>query len=696
MTPDIESYAPYVEAVFSTAEPRIPFNISDRSSEQESTLAATFLALLELAGSRYEADRVLAILDESAVRRRFGLAEGDLDTVRAWVRQSQTRWGIDAEHRASFGLPPTYEHTWRFGLERLLLGYALPARKERVFAGILPYDEIEGSLGDVLGRFESFAQAAIALEPQFSGAKPIARWCALLHNVIGTFFEPGEERAEELEAVRTAVADLEKESRSARFRGVVAIDVVLAALRARLEVPGRAFLSGGVTFCAMVPMRSLPFEVVCMIGMNDRAYPRVQRREGFDLMAQDFRKGDRNRRDEDRYLFLESLLNARRCLYISYTGRHIREDTVIPPSVLVDDLLDYVARDDGEVRKRLVTAHPLQAFSRRYFDGDATLFSYSETHARAARAAGRGTRETRPLLSSALPAPDFESRNVDLDTFIRFFRNPARHLFEQRLKIRLETADEEIDTREPFDLGGLSLFDLKQRLLDLELRNVAHDGLALARAGGDLPHGSMGEALYNSEAEGVERVARALAPLVPKAGSHALPFEFRSGELMLSGALVNVGPGGLLDYRMSRTNEHLRIRAWIRHLVLNVFAPPGVDRTSRCVTQECLLTFAPVEDASARLSELLDLYRQGLQRPIHFFPRTARAYVDSKAAEVTSQVRAIWEGSQYDEESGRGEREDSYYRLAFRGTDPLDAEFTALATAVFGRMLSAKKEEPLP
>ncbi|HZN24432.1 MAG TPA: exodeoxyribonuclease V subunit gamma [Burkholderiales bacterium] len=696
MTPDIEVYAPYIEAVFATAEPRIPFNISDRASERESTLAATFMALLELVGSRYEANRVLAILDEEAVRRRFGLTESDVETVRTWVRDAQIRWGIDAAHRASFGLPATHEHTWRFGLERLLLGYALPAQKERLFGAVLAYDEIEGSLGEVLGRFTSFVEAALALDTQFAGARPIARWCGLLQGLLAIFFDPTEQRAEELEAVRAAVGAIEKQARAARFGGAVPLAVVVSALRARLEVPGRAFLSGGVTFCAMVPMRSLPFEIVCMIGMNDRAYPRMRRRDSFDLMADDFRKGDRARRDDDRYLFLESILNARRCLYMSYTGRHIREDTVIPPSVLVNDLLDYVARDDGNLRERLVTEHPLQAFSRRYFSGDPKLFSYSATRARAASVAGGGTRVPQPFLTTPLPAAEPESRSVDLDSFIRFFRNPARHLFEQRLKVRLETPQEEIETREPFELGGLAGFDLKQRLLDLRLRGIEHDGVALARAGGELPHGRLGEALYEAAAEIVQRVARTVAPLAGERDVAPLRFELKAGEVTLSGTLMNVGPGGMLDYRMSKTNEHLRIRAWIRHLVLNALAPAGVARTSRCVTQECVLTFSPVENPLQKLSALADLYWRGLHGPIHFFPRTAWMYVNTDSDDIISRVRSVWQGSSYDEDAPRGECEDPYYKLAFRGIDPLDAEFTALARAIFGPMRAAMTEKPLP
>ncbi|HEX2827252.1 MAG TPA: exodeoxyribonuclease V subunit gamma [Burkholderiales bacterium] len=695
MTPDIETYAPYIEAVFGTAAPRIPFSLSDRSAEKSSTLAATLMDLLALPGSRYEAHRVLGVLDEPAVRRRYALSEADIESVRRWVADSQIRWGIDAAHRARFGVPAVHEHTWRFGLTRLALGYALPAYGERLFADVLPYDEVEGSLGVVLGRFASFTEAAITLDSKLAEPRSIARWCQALQEALADFFDPPEERAEELETVRSAIAAIDADARLAGFGDAVPLTVVLSVLRDRLEAPGRAFLSGGVTFCAMVPMRSLPFEIVCMIGMNDRAYPRVRRRDGFDLMASEFRKGDRSRRDDDRYLFLESIVNAGRCVYVSYTGRHIREDTVMPPSVLVSELLDYVAHGyEGEgrtdIRRQLVTEHPLQAFSPRYFKGGDRLFSYSEPLARAAAGAGRGTRASEPLLGAALPPLGFEERTIDLDELVRFFRNPVRRLFESRLKVRLETAEEELESREPFELGGLPLYKLKERLLDLTLREEAHDGLALARAGGVLPPGRLGEVLFEAQSAIVERVAERASGLMPDALLDPHAFELASERLTLAGTLSRMSAEGMLIYRVAKASANVRVAAWIRHLALNAYAPRGVAKVSRCIAQDALLTYSPVENARERLLELLDLYWTGMQRPLKFFPRTACEY--GKQGEINYKVRSVWTGGYPDY---RGEANDPYFALAFRGAEPLDDEFEALANTVFGAMTPALKEEAI-
>jgi exodeoxyribonuclease V gamma subunit len=432
--------------------------------------------------------------------------------------------------------------------------------------------------------------------------------------------------------------------------------------------------------------------------MNDRAFPRMRRRDGFDLMASDFRKGDRSRRDDDRYLFLESILSARRNLYVSYTGRHVREDTVIPPSALVSELLDYVERgyqsaDGTPIRERLVTSHPLQAFSRRYFEGAPKLFTYSNATARAAAVAGRGTRTAQPFLRGALPPPEREARNVSIDTLVRFFRNPVRNLFENRLSIRLETAEDEIDDREPFVLESLPLFALKERLLDLRLRDEPHDGLALARAGGVLPHGRMGEVLFDTQRAQIDRFAATLKPLLPQAPLDPLHVDLTIEDMTLTGVLTRISASGAVDFRPAKASAHLRIRAWIRHLALNACAPKTVERTTRWVTQDCVLTFAPVPDARERLGELLALYWNGLRAPLHFFPRTSSDYID--AGELNSKVRQTWAGSAWGESPQRPESLDPYYQLAFRGIDPLDSAFEAASRTVFEPMQSVMSQTPL-
>lgn len=478
MTPDIEVYAPYIEAIFSTAAPdrRIPFSIADRSLPAESAVVASFFALLALPDGRFDANTVLALLETDAIQRRFGLAETDVPLIRHWVRESGIRWGIDAKTREDLGLPAFAENSWEQGLDRLMLGYALPAEGASLFADILPYDDIEGSRAQTLGRLHAFGRRLFDLCGGLRERKPVSQWVQTLGRALDAFFDPSEAEEADLQAIRRALTALDEAVAAAGLEEAVTLDLVRSHLEQTIEPPrlGGRFLAGGVTFCALVPMRSLPFRVVCLIGMNDGSFPRTQTPPSFDLIAQEFRRGDRSRRDDDRYLFLETLLSARDVLYVSYVGQSIRDNASIPPSVLVSELLDYARQaflptKKKDVVEELVVHHPLQAFSPRYFVPEERLFSYSEELGRASSIAAAERRDSVPLLES-LPPAEVEWRTVTVDRLVRFFRNPARYLLRERLGILLEESEGLIDSREPFELDWKEELEVRAPLLENELR----------------------------------------------------------------------------------------------------------------------------------------------------------------------------------------------------------------------------------
>ncbi|RFA27293.1 exodeoxyribonuclease V subunit gamma [Alkalilimnicola ehrlichii] len=283
MTPDIEAYVPYIEAVFGTAEPhRIPYTIADRSLRAEEPVAEAFLQLLELVESRFDADQVTSLLALPAVQRRFDIDEHELPRLHDWIRRNGIRWGVDAAHRAELELPAEEANSWRAGLRRMLLGYALPGDERRLFAGTLPFDEVEGGVAELAGRLAEFLENLFRLPASLAGKRSAADWQLALNQVLERFFlgDEGEETA--LQAIREALADLRAEVEAGGCDEALSLAVVLSHLRGALSAAGRAgsFLGGGVTFCAMVPMRSIPFEVVCLIGVNDGEYPRQHRPAG--------------------------------------------------------------------------------------------------------------------------------------------------------------------------------------------------------------------------------------------------------------------------------------------------------------------------------------------------------------------------------------------------------------------------------
>jgi exodeoxyribonuclease V gamma subunit len=692
MTPDIETYAPYISMVFGGCQDparKIPYSIADRSLAKEGEIAEALLKILTLPGSRLSVTSVFDILESPPVARRFKLDAGELETVRGWLEDTRIRWGADEAHRASLGLPPYRENSWRAGLDRLLLGYCMPEEGDRLFHGMLPYDELEGNATQTLGKFAGFVRRIEQLVEEFAAKRTLGEWREAIFALLSDFIEADEDLAPESATVNGVVQSLEDLGQQAGFGEEVDLVVILSWLLQHLgqAEKGLGFMTGEVTFCAMLPMRSIPFRVVCLIGMNDNVFPRQSRPPGFDLIARNMQPGDRSLRDEDRYLFLECLLSARQYLYLSYVGQSIKDNSVIPPSVLVSEFLDAVAAGfscgDLSSEQRLVTRHRLQAFSRSYFDGKSGLFSYSSENCGALVEASQSPRERSVFIGHPLAPPPEEMRQVTLAQLIRFFDNPSRFLLENRLEIRLADDSVPLEEREPFSVEGLESYGLNQRILEKCMCGESvEDFLAVTRCRGILPPARHGEAVF---AGALAEVAKLVAKIEKKTdGSPCLvPFAFDEavGSFRLSGKLDGVRRDSKISYRCAKMKAKDQIRCWIEHLALNAFAPLEYPRESALIMTDGVKVFAPVEDALEMLGALLESYWQGLRLPLRFFPVTSLEYA---AKGSLGGALAKWESSfKY-----TGESEDAYFRLCFgQEEEPLNAEFQALAVKLLGPLV---------
>jgi exodeoxyribonuclease V gamma subunit len=691
MAPDIERYAPCIEAVFGTAprDRQIPFTIADRSARAESPLVEAFLAVLELPGSRYEASRLLALLDVAAVRRRLGFAADDLELVQHWVEQSAIRWATDAAMRARLGLPATPEHTWRFGLDRLLLGYAFPGDGIRLVNDVLPVDAVEGSDAEVLGRLAAFVDTLAGLDTALAAPRPPAAWADDLTTVLERLFAPAGRELAAAQAVRVALMELAASAAAAGVDEPLPLDVVRAALGETLgaAVGSGRFLTGGVTFCAMVPMRSIPFEVVCLLGLDDRSFPRARRPPSFDRVAEERRPGDRSPRDDDRWLFLEALLSARRRLILSHVGRGIRDNNEIPPSVVVSELLDYVRRGFGN--PAIVTQHPLQPFSRAYFTAvrPAGLVSYSDELCRASRRRDAERTVVEPLLHASLPPIDARAISpVSLADFLRFFELPAAFLLRRRLRIRLEAATPSAVSREPFVPDNLEKFRLREALLALYPRvTEPAEALTILRAQGALPHGAAAAIVLDragaAVADFAKRVARARDGELPP-----LSIDVMAGPVRINGELRGLTPRGLVDHRLAKPRAREKLSLWIRHLLLHVARPAGIELRSLWLGLGDSFAFGPVADPTTPLVTLGELFVRGQSELVPLFPKAALALVEGGE----QKARDAWEGNEYVHIPGEGD--EPYHVLAWRDLDPLDAAFEALAAQVMGPLHAQLKD----
>jgi exodeoxyribonuclease V gamma subunit len=267
----------------------------------------------------------------------------------------------------------------------------------------------------------------------------------------------------------------------------------------------------------MLPMRSIPFRVICMIGMNDAAFPRKTSAVSFDLIVRYPRRGDRSLRSDDRYLFLEAMMSVREKLYISYVGQGIQDNSEVPPSVLVSELLDYIAQGyeipEKKINDYLVIRHRLQAFSPRYFEPQGALYSYSQENCDASRALLEERREPSLFITNELSAPETGNKIITVKDLTSLFDNPAKHLLNRALGLYLGERDAALAEREPFELAGLDKYQIEQRLCE---RYIAGQDVELvhraAAAAGLLPLGAPGDSAMQALMPQIKKFAETIRP----------------------------------------------------------------------------------------------------------------------------------------------------------------------------------------
>ena len=687
MAPDMDLYAPYVAAVFGTAEDalRIPWSLADRRPGAEQALAQTIDLLLGLPHARLAATEVLALLAVPALRRRFGISEATAARLAQWISGAGVRWGLDGGARAELGLPSEPANTWAFGLDRLFLGYAMPAQwADAPCLGVLPYADIEPGEAEALGALQSLLDALSEWRRRLGVARTAGDWAETLNALLEAFLEASDDaELAVLECVRATLAQTRERQRLAGVEAPVSGELIAALVRAALEEPSGAqgFLNGRVTFANMVPMRSIPHRVIALLGLNADAFPRAQRPLSFDRIAREPRRGDRSRRRDDRYLFLECLLAARDAVHVSWSAHSPRDNSARQPSVVLEELLDYIdAAFDcpGHARPRdvLVVHHPLQPFSPAHFDGvRPALASHSPRWCAAARAAFEAT--CPPFLATPLPPPDAAARRVEVAALGYFLRDPAAHFLRARLGLRLPRREEAQADEEAFAVApGLERYALRRALLaQRDLGQDAAQVQASLRAAGTLPHGAPGDLVLADELVGVDAL---IARRARFAGTPMTPLEVDLvlGPFRLQGVLRGHSDQGLVLARPARLKPKDRLAAWLPHLLLCALAPPGVLRRTVCLAEDQTLILSAVEDPRAVLAALLARYWEGLTRPVPFFPATSHAWFESGGAR---DLEAPWSGGRHEP----GEGEALAVRIAWRGSEPLGAAFQACASEVY-------------
>jgi exodeoxyribonuclease V gamma subunit len=747
MCPDIEAYAPLISASFGVelgedeaalggtgprGEPdrgsqphpghQLTFRLADRSLRQTNPVLGVAATLLELADSRMTASEVLDLIALPPVRRRFRLDDDAVERIGDWVRRAGVRWGLDAESRAQYGLGQVAQNTWRAGLDRILAGVAMDEDDLRLVGTALPLDDVDSAEIDLAGRLAELLDRVDAAVADLNREQPVEEWVAAVSDALDALVDVPPADAWQLTQARATLTGAVTVGEGGS--PVLRLSDVRALLGDRLQGrPTRAnFRTGHLTICTMVPMRSVPHRVVCMLGLDDGVFPRGTRVDGDDILAREPRVGERDRRSEDRQLFLDAILAAKERLVILYTGADERTGAERPPAVPLGELLDVLDRTatvdgfetrlvprpsstTGAVRDRVLVQHPLQPFDPRKFETgrlvDAAAFSFDRASYDGSRALRSDRRGHRPFLARPL-APAEETGTVSLDSLVRFLEHPVRGFLRERLELR--TADEQDEPTDavPVAPDKLEEWAVGDRMLRAGLgAHTADDAPRVQRARGVLPPGRLGDAVLAPLVENVGALIDRSAGLrAAEPTTLDVSIELPSG-VVLVGTVPRVHGERIVRIEYSKLSAKHRIRAWVHLLALCAQWPERDwsavsvgrgDRRSPVVGS--FLALGGDTDGRGHLDDLVAVYRLGLTRPLPVPPKTACAYAERRDNDVNPVNSAAVAGKSWSTGGGRdawGEFDDADHRLV--GLCTVD-DLTAAPAEVGAALGDAYADEP--
>ncbi len=697
MCPDIEAFAPLIQATFGAGEPDgdgsvdLRVRLADRSLRQTNPVLGVAAQLLELAEQRLTASQLLDLADRGPVRRRFRLDDDDITRLADWISQAGIRWGLDAPHRAPYKLEALSSGTWQTGLERLLLGVTMTEDDQRLFSGVLPLDDVDSRAIDLAGRFTELVARVGQVVHSLSARQTLPEWAEAIAQAADALTATAARDRWQRAELQRVLDELVAESGDTSPAELAPAEI-RALLARRLEGrPTRAnFRTGHLTVCTLQPMRSVPHRVVCLLGLDDGAFPRKAPRDGDDLMLEHPHLGERDPRSEDRQLLLDALLAAGERLIVTFSGNDERTNAPRPPAVPVGELLDAIdatvrCEQGVPAREHVVIRHPLQPFDPRNFIAGTVAgvepWSFDAAALAGAQALAGPRSEPRPFLDG--PLAQRPAAVVELSDLVRFVEHPVRAFLRQRLGISLYSAADEIEDEMSVELDGLERWGVGQRLLEARLRGIEERTAILAEiARGTLPPGILGKPVIDDLSPIVSGIVQRAQTVAPAGtGPRGEPVDVRvvldDGRL-LSGTVTGVSGDLLLATTFSRVSAKHRIAAWVRLLALTASAPErpfaaatvgrgqghGDVRTARI---EPLGDDADARLGTARaeLAVLMDLYDRGMREPLPMFCLTSAAFAEAARRGQDGHAAAVkaWETEwNFDKEDREPE-----HQMAFGG-----------------------------
>ncbi|KGJ92796.1 exodeoxyribonuclease V subunit gamma [Colwellia psychrerythraea] len=729
MCPQIEEYAPYVNAVFTRGwqdiageVPPLPCSIADRSAKDSDPLVAAFTELLTLPDSRFGVSQLLAFLRLPAMASKFAINSEDLVKISAWLEQATVHWGLDLTHKQTLlGQQANAAFTWQQGLSRLLRGFAY-GDSEQIYQAQLLLSNVEGSDGELLGQLMLFIEQLQYFSENLQRARSASQWQSFLleqlENLFSRIDAENVSNENSLMVIEKAISGLVEHCHNANFDDDISLLIVVDYLSQHFSQgdASKQFMVGQVTFCSMLPMRSIPFKVIAVLGLNDGEFPRQRQPLGFDLMSLSKAKiGDRSRRGDDRYLFLEAIISARHSLYLSYQGRNIKNNNEKQPSLVLKELMEYLAHgygwsfvvdesdneDNSESQQSAIYQLAMQAFSVNNYQGkwpsfDGHWLALGQNSILTEEGVDAATLTNKSPLTidhSATSNEKIDEVSLTCQQLIRFYQHPSKAFAQQQLNLYFENNNTLLEDVEPFSVNQLQSYLLRQDLLSAELNSEQIDPVIIrAHLSGKFPDLPTTATLFKDYQQDVKQFSEEICKLNcdnPEIINCSLELQIEGIKVSLDTQL-SVKGNLLVHYRSSSAKAKDKFTMYLQQLVVQVWQQQVIaneintsyttnkdeDTIKLEQLQQVIETLglyfntktqkveqfsvANILDAKSKLINLLKFFFKGQQQPLLLNGELAEHVFTKKRGQVVEMSQARFESLWSGDMSTRGLADDDY------------------------------------
>ncbi len=691
LSANLDEYAPFIEAIFSLSDDnsrKIPYTIIDWSHSFENNAIQTFLDILDTSQGRFHVTEVLSILEFDHVRDKFDISEQEYQQIIKWLSEARINWGWK-ETKVQLELPEYDINTWHYGIKRMLLGYCLREDEKRLYEGILPYEEIEGKSAVTLGKFLDFIDMLHDASKKLNTKITAQVWAKRLNDIIDNAFEPSDVgKMSYIKMMKDAVSEIAKIDDIVDNPGKQRLD--FKVIRNYLDnlfdknIRSGRFNKSGITISSFLSCSGMDKKVIALLGMDESEFPRKSNLPRYNLMKHDQKPGDRDIRKDDKYHFFKAIMSAKEKLYISYIGQSVKDNSEIPPSVLLSEIIDLLSEimqiNRDRIIEKLVTKHPLQPFSKKYFRKDSSLYSYSKKNLKALQTCL--TEAVSKKFGDSIIKSNTIDYNITLEQLKKFFINPAQYLIEDVLDFRLRDYEDELSDQEPFILGNLEEYILNMEFAEAFMNEKSID-YEIINAGGKLPHGNPGLFYFRRNEAEISLFIKKVKVAIGNKKPTTIHFDKTIGKWDISGKIENVYGKNHIQYRYAKIKGKEKIRLLIDQLALSIL---DKNYQSFFYGKDSIVRMKYIDNPLEKMNMLLEIFEKGHSRIIHFFPKSADAFAEQmkkkpdKQDKAEKKARDKWQGNSY----SLGEYDtDDYFSRTLDKHEAIDDEFFDISDKIF-------------